>query len=84
MSMSTAQLVSFMSDGVAKRLGTAEFDGAVKILCNEHTMSTEQLVACMSDSVAATLRTAEVDDTLNTLCNEHGMSLAQLHDQWGS
>ena len=47
MSMSTAQLVSVMSDGVAKRLGTAEFDGTVKILCNEHTMSTEQLVACM-------------------------------------
>ena len=53
--VSTAQVVKFMCDGVAKRLGTAEFDDAVRLLLSEHGMSTEQLATMMSDSLAKRL-----------------------------
>jgi hypothetical protein len=78
-SMSTPQLVTFVQDGTAKRLGTAEFSNAMNALCNEHGMSTAQLVTFMSsNSVAKRLGTAEFDDALKALCNEYGMSTAQL------
>merc|ERR1712166_782973 len=64
--------------GAAVRLGTAEFDDAVEVLCNEHGMSTEQLVTFMSNSVAKRLGTAEFDDAVKLLLREHSMSTAQL------
>ena len=53
--MDTAQLVRFMCDGVAKRLGTHEFDDALKALQDEHGMDTAQLVSFMIGGVAARL-----------------------------
>merc|ERR1712166_1029819 len=44
-----------MSNSVAKRLGTAEFDEAVNKLCTEYGMSTEQLATIMNDAVAVRL-----------------------------
>ena len=76
--MSTAQLVTFMSDSVAKRLGTAEFDDAVSTLCKEYGMSTAQLVKFMSDSVAKRLGTPEFDEAVKVLLSEHSMGTEQL------
>merc|ERR1712166_1257898 len=70
--------------GAAVRLGTAEFDDAVEVLCNEHGMSTEQLVTFMSNSVAKRLGTAEFDDAVKLLLREHGMSTAQLATVMGN
>ena len=76
--MGTEQLATMMSGSVAKRLGTAEFDDAVRVLLSEHGMSTEQLVTFMSNPVAARLGTADFDDAVRVLLREHGMSTAQL------
>jgi hypothetical protein len=76
--MSTEQLVRFMCDGAAARLGTPEFDDAVKALRDEYGMSTAQLVTFMSSSVAKRLGTAEFDDAVRVLLSDYGMSTAQL------
>ena len=53
--MNTEQLVTFMSSAAAKRLGTAEFDEAVRLLLSQHGMTIEQLATVMSGSVAKRL-----------------------------
>ena len=77
--LTNAQLVSLcLRCSVARRLGTREFDEAVKALCDEYDMSNAQLVAFMSDGAALRLGTAEFGDALRTLRDEHSMSTAQL------
>merc|ERR1712166_1472295 len=76
--MSTAEIAKFMSNSVAKRLGTAEFDDALKALSVQHGMSTSEIVTFMSDSVAKRLGTPEFAAALKALSDQHGMSTAEI------
>ena len=51
-------------NSVACRLGTPEFDGAVKALRDEYGMDTKQPVTFMCDGVAAKLGEPEFDDAV--------------------
>merc|ERR1712166_1419730 len=76
--MNTKQLVTFMTNGVAFRLGESEFAAAMKALRVDYGMSTDQLVTFMNDGAAARLGAPEFDAAVKALFVDYGMSTEQL------
>jgi hypothetical protein len=76
--MTTHQVVTFMSDGVAARVESPSFMEATRRLVTELGMTTHQVVTFMSGGVAARVESPSFMEATRRLVTELGMTTHQV------